>query len=310
MQLMTNAFSKINRKYETFLYGDAIHNLESLEPKIPEFYLGTSCAGSKTIFDDIARRFCNNHSLVDSSSILSTSWFFNHILDSIDFEVSIPIGLIESINASKSNIWNYKSLYEFGRFNYHIFKEQYQEYDDIALFSRCFKESIGRGENSFSTKAWYNNLKWHNHDGSHRFSVAYYLAGTRNIDCNVTGKLSIYFFNGKNINELLKHYDIYIMEVGEFDCLHMLKAFQLNDNKCYCHSLNNIDNKIYSNMYSSDENAIEFLVLNKKTAYPAFATKWLNQQLRDKKIISFKDYYESEKNKSTDIYDYYSKYRA
>lgn len=164
-----------------------------------------------------------------SVSDASSLFFRNATLrESIDRTINILD--VESIAASKSDLWKYDSIADFGEKMYFINRRYcyHAQMDEDQYFAHCLG-GLKSGGNRFSINCWSPSLKWNNSDGSHRFSTAYFMAKRQDRTHEVEAKITINRLNRVWIAALLKNYDMYIFQTSQD--VDLFKLFDIHESR-------------------------------------------------------------------------------
>jgi len=144
---------------------------------------------------------------------------------------SIDILDVNGIGASKSNLHDYENIFEFGCNQFKI-KEVNGRYargqEPVLLFERLLHDALKSGGNDFSWYEWSNSLKWSNSDGSHRLSMAFYIASVNGFHSTIDASITEYSWNRPFISSMLEKYMVYIFKNNRLGNTSLFDLFKMH----------------------------------------------------------------------------------
>lgn len=292
-------FDEINNKK---LFEDTL----KLVPRTSEITSKINSSGTYTLFDEAARHSCifegerksdsrkSSVEKIGQSTISQAINLFseNFIKVEKNIAINVPITRVEAVSASKSDLYKYSSLYDFGEHIYNVFKEDLKYLSEREYFKYCIDGGLSEGHIDFDIKLWSPRLRWNNSDGSHRFSTAHYIAVRDKIYFSIKGKLDIFKINYDWLEKLEHYYTPYIIDVQY--PIGYSTLLNLFDFKCDYSSSTIIDLKhSYSN---SNTNTTVLLLINNNHELSRIAKRWLKQYIQAGKVLHFSEVVNDLKN--------------
>lgn len=181
---------------------------------------------------------------------------------------------------SKSSGYSYESIYLFGAEFIKLGKYTSLSFNQLINdILKCHKNSL-----KVHYYSWLNQCEWINNDRSHRFALATYYAYEKNIVYNADVSIISYEMDTKNFNELLKKYELFILNKNTL--YEITKHFSNHETYFTCELINeNIligfdkNNFNFDNIIELFKKFDENFVLN----FNAYIKSLLNNQLKYKK---------------------------
>lgn len=267
---------------------DLLEKLKKFSPSSPNINYESHSNGTHTLFDEIARMHWRwNEQCIaiedigEMSVSQATTVFSKRMIQRELVSVAVPLSLVLSVSASKSNLYTYPSLYAFGKNCYGQFRDEFNNLSEREYFTHCINGALKEGGTDFNLKLWAPSLQWSNSGGSHRFSTAYYISVEQGFDFTIKGNLSVYSLNYDWLEQLSFEYDAFIMSVNNTSDAHVLyEAFKIN-------SYDSSSTFISLKSFPDEENECEtiILLLNRKQKMPMIVRKWMDYHLQSKSII-------------------------
>ena len=292
MSYLGKILTGIDRLTHFQLYRD----LCELSPKACDISYGKTCKGAQTVFDQATGN--DSKDIVSLSiealgnlSVSDVTYVFLHRLvkEEGKVPVKIPLAKIQAMNASKSDLTKYDSLYDFGKYCYQRFRENHKGLNEQQYFEYCIKAGLREGDTDFDIKLWSPTLRWENAGGSHRFSAAYYVGIEQGYDWTIAGNLRLYSLDHEWLTQVFQVFDTFLFQIdGDIDWGVLFEVFDLHNSKNTMVDIRaNYSNDLTNALTSDKINII--LLLHKKQRLPRFAKQWLETHLKNGQIKRFNE---------------------
>lgn len=236
------------------------------------FYCRSTATDGRTF--DVLPEDIGQLSVSDASSL-----FFRNATLRESVNRTISILDVENIAASKSDLWKYDSIADFGEKMYTINRRDpyHAQMSEDQYFAHCLS-GLKSGGNRFSINCWSPSLEWNNSDGSHRFSTACYMANCQDRTHAFEATITIKRLNRVWISALLKNYDMYFFQTSQD--VDLFKLFDIHDSKHTYVARTPPMGILSSNWLDDPRFRTILLLLHKAEKLSYLARHWVGRNLR------------------------------
>jgi len=186
-----------------------------LDISATELEFTKSASGFGHRLTEVVRRFANvDHSTPAlSMEEVVDAKFISDMFSISERKIQLKLTDIETMSGSKSDLWTFDSLYEFGKCNYNRHRHRdFKRYTESEYFQFCFDGGLSESGSNFRITDWDRQLCVMNNGGSHRLSTAYYIARRDNIDIDIDGHVRIYKINKSAWESLNQDHHVFLVE--------------------------------------------------------------------------------------------------
>jgi hypothetical protein len=289
MNVLNRKLEQLSAKVDKFINHDKYKKIENLNLKETIFSSAQNACGINSLFTPlIAGSHLSYHeNLSDAASIGrlcasdATDMFYKNSCLYETSDIEIDILEVDAISASKSDLNSYDSIEEFGGDLYRKYrnKKHVQNMSENEYFDWCLKGAIPSGNRSFTITEWNSLLKWDNHNGSHRFATAWYMAKKQSRKFSIAGSLISYKFNRPWFDSLAEKYNCFLLSL-DYAGSSPYEIFDILDSNNNLIDLSRTSLTSYNSTTELRNYSTYILMINKEYRQSLWQTEWLNRNLK------------------------------